>query len=73
MKAKVLSVRDENIGVVSPFIHGLKAFWGIVSSEKGGIFEGKAGREISLQSYRSNFSLTLPRESWKAVTGQSKG
>lgn len=52
MKAKVLAARDENIGLLSPVAHGLKAFWNSFVSE-GGLFEGKVGREISLQSYRS--------------------
>ncbi|MDE5915022.1 MAG: hypothetical protein K2G71_00450, partial [Duncaniella sp.] len=42
----------ENIGVASPFLHGMKAFWHSFVRE-GGIFEGKVGREISMQSYCS--------------------
>lgn len=54
MKAKVLAAKDDEIGIASPLLHGLKAFWRSFVSE-GGVFEGKVGREISLQSYRSEY------------------
>ncbi|MCM1076906.1 MAG: glycosyltransferase family 2 protein [Bacteroides sp.] len=54
MKAKVLAAKEGEIGVMSPLIHGMKAFWRSFVSE-GGVFEGKVGREISLQSYRSEY------------------
>ncbi|MCM1355592.1 MAG: glycosyltransferase family 2 protein [Staphylococcus sp.] len=52
MKAKVLAASDGEIGVLSPFIHGLKALWRNYVVE-GGVFEGKVGRDISFQAYRS--------------------
>ena len=52
MKAKVLAARDGSIGLISPFIHGIKALWHNLVTE-GGVFEGRVGREISFQAYRS--------------------
>lgn len=52
MKAKVLAAKDEEIGFLSPFLHGMKAFLKTFVN-CGGIFEGKVGREISRQSYRA--------------------
>lgn len=52
MKARVLSVRDKKIGFLSPFMHGVKAFWKTYVKE-GGIFEGNVGREIAAAHYRS--------------------
>lgn len=52
MKAKVLAAREKPIGLASPFIHGVKALWHNLITE-GGVFEGKVGREISFQAYRS--------------------
>lgn len=52
MKAKVLAAKDESIGVLTPMIHGVKALWRSFITN-GGIFEGKVGREISFQAYRS--------------------
>lgn len=52
MKAKVLAAKDRSIGVLSPVLHGVKAFWHSFIRE-GGVFEGKVGREISFQSYRA--------------------
>ncbi len=72
MKAKVLSVCDENIGVVSPFIHGLKAFWHSFVRE-GGIFEGKVGREISMQSYRSELLAYTTARKLKAGNRPKQG
>ena len=54
MKARVLAAKDESIGVAGPLVHGLKAFWNSFVTG-GGVFEGKVGREISLQSYRSEY------------------
>lgn len=62
MKAKVLSVRDENIGVVSPFIHGLKAFWH--SFVREGVFlKVKSAVKFQCNPTDRNFLPTLPRES----------
>ncbi len=52
MKAKVLAAKDESIGVLTPVLHGVKALWRSYITN-GGIFEGKVGREISFQAYRS--------------------
>ena len=52
MKAKELAAKDEEIGFLSPFLHGMKAFLKTFVN-CGGIFEGKVGREISRQSYRA--------------------
>lgn len=52
IKARVLAVGDEKIGMFSPFIHGLKAFWHTYITE-GGILEGDVGREIAFAHYRS--------------------
>lgn len=52
MKARVLSVSDKKIGLLSPYMHGFKAFWKTYIKE-GGIFEGNVGREIAAAHYRS--------------------
>ena len=52
MRAKVLAAKDDEIGLLSLLVHGMKAFWKTFVNE-GGIFEGKVGREISRQSYRA--------------------
>lgn len=54
IKAKVLAAKDEEIGSLSPFIHGVKALWTCLVTD-GGLFEGRVGREIAMQSYRSEF------------------
>lgn len=52
IKARVLAAKEERIGVLSPFIHAVKAFCSTYIGE-GGIFEGRVGREISLLNYES--------------------
>ena len=52
MKARVLAVNKEKIGPLSPFMHGMKAFWHTYITE-GGILEGSVGREIAAAHYRS--------------------
>ena len=52
MKAKVLAVSNEKIGSLTPFVHGVKAFWHTYIAE-GGILEGNVGREIAAAHYRS--------------------
>lgn len=52
MKARVLAARSTSIGVLTPFVHAAGAFidtWLL----HGGILEGKPGREIAVQAYRS--------------------
>lgn len=71
MKAKVLAARDGNIGVLSPVTHGLKAFWNSFVSE-GGLFEGKVGREISLQSYRSEVLAYATARKLKSLENDRK-
>lgn len=52
IKAKVLAAKDENIGILTPFIKAAKALWSTYIA-KGGIFEGHAGRQISFLDYQS--------------------
>lgn len=51
MKAKVLAARDGEIGLLSPLAHAAKAFWNTFIL-KGGILEGRVGREISMLDYK---------------------
>ena len=69
MKAKVLAARDEEIGPLSPLLHGVKALWRCLITE-GGLFEGKVGRDISFQSYRSELlAYTTARKLKKSSQG----
>jgi len=52
IKARVLAVKNDKIGILSPFIHAIKAFWHTYITE-GGILEGDVGREIAFAQYRS--------------------
>lgn len=52
IKARVLAAGDEKIGMFSPFFHAAKAFCSTFL-KRGGIFEGKAGREISMLDFQS--------------------
>lgn len=54
IKARVLAARPDNIPPLAPMINGLKAFLNTYLSA-GGILEGTPGREISLESYRSEY------------------
>lgn len=54
IKAKVLAVKDGSIGAISPFAHAAKAFLNTFIN-RGGILEGKSGREISMLDYKSEF------------------
>ncbi|MDE6860507.1 MAG: glycosyltransferase family 2 protein [Duncaniella sp.] len=52
IKARVLASGNDSIGILSPFLHGIKAFWHTYITE-GGILEGDVGREIAFSQYRS--------------------
>lgn len=54
IKAKVLAARPIDIPAMAPVINGLKAFLNTYINA-GGILEGSAGREISLEAYRSEY------------------
>lgn len=54
IKARVLAAKDGDIGMLSPFLHAVKAFWDTFVT-KGGVLEGRVGREISVFNYRSEF------------------
>ena len=54
IKARVLAASPESISLLSPMLHGLRAFWHTYITE-GGIMEGEAGREIANESYRAEY------------------
>ena len=59
----------DEIPLLSPVAHGLKAFWDIFINH-GGILEGKIGREIARESYVSEYLAYRAAQKLKRERGQ---
>ena len=69
IKARVLAAAPDEIPLLSPVAHGLKAFWDIFINH-GGILEGKIGREIARESYVSEYLAYRAAQKLKKERGQ---
>ncbi len=69
IKARVLAAAPDEIPLLSPVAHGLKAFWDIFINH-GGILEGKIGREIARESYVSEYLAYRAAQKLKRERGQ---